>query len=273
MSSQGPGSGYVPPWGVVVLGALLLSVAGLSIYSLVQFWPPATTATNAGQQAAATVAWFPWNLSVPRDSAFFVVVLAAGSLGASVHALRSLGWYVGNRNMRQSWVPSLLLLPMVGALLALLAYLVVRAGLVSGPLSSEAVSPFGFVALAGLVGLFTDQTIGKLKAVFETLLAPAPTGADHSPGAAPTGADHSSVAAPLIDWLSATSGAAGTELRIRGSNLAQVTQAFFGDQPVIPLAVSGSEVVVTVPSGAATGPVSLVGPNGKAISAETFEIT
>jgi len=95
---------------------------------------------------------------------------------------------------------------MVGALLALLAYLVVRAGLVSGPLSSEAVSPFGFVALAGLVGLFTDQTIGKLKAVFETLLAPAPTGADHSPGAAPTGADHSSGAAPMIDELSATSG-------------------------------------------------------------------
>jgi hypothetical protein len=187
--------------------------------------------------------------------------MTAGALGASVHALRSLSWYVGNRNMRMSWVLPLVLLPIVGALLALVAFIVVRAGLISGPLSSDAVSPWGFAALAALVGLFTDQTIGKLKAVFETLLAPAPKGADHGTGA------------PIIDQLSVTSGPIGTELRIRGSNLAQVTEALFGDVSAKPTSASDSEVAVKVPGGAPTGPVSVVGPGGKATSAQEFDIS
>lgn len=53
------------------------------------------------------------------------------------------------------------LLPIIGALMALLAYVLIRGGLVTTQASSEDVNPYGMAAVAGLVGLFSQQASEK----------------------------------------------------------------------------------------------------------------
>ena len=67
-----------------------------------------------------------------------------------VHTLRSLYWYVGNRNLRYSWLLMYITLPITGAALALIAYVVLRGGLTTTFASSQDTSPFGMAALVGL---------------------------------------------------------------------------------------------------------------------------
>ena len=103
----------------------------------------------------------------------------AGALGSLVHALRSLYWYVGHGELVLRWVPKYFLLPFEGAILGLVFYLVVRGGFLSLQATGKDINPFAFAALAGLVGLFSEQALEKLKKVSETLWTEAPTVAYH----------------------------------------------------------------------------------------------
>lgn len=258
----GPGSGYMRPWAIAVLAVLLTGLAGLAAYSLIQFWPPGPPSGSSVPPDSADVGWFVLTLSrVPRDVAYFVVVLLSGTIAGSVHSLRSLAWYVGNRNMRQSWFLRLMLLPIVGSLLALVTYIVLRAGFVAAPGATDVVSPFGFAALGVLVGLFSDQTIGKLKDIFETVLTPAEKGADTTKGTE-----------PVVEHISPLSGAAGSELTITGTNLAHITQVLFGNVLAIPDQTLDGEIKVKVPGNAQNGVITVVAPGGRASSHEEFSL-
>ena len=104
------------------------------------------------------------------DRAYFLVVVLAGAIGAMLHVLRSFYEYVGERKLRWSWVPSYFILPFIGAILAAITYVVLRAGLLSGPVALVG-NPFGFAAVGALVGLFSRQANKKLKLVFEAAFA------------------------------------------------------------------------------------------------------
>jgi hypothetical protein len=60
-------------------------------------------------------------------------------------------------------------------------YVVVRGGFFSPQTTFENTSPFGFAALAALVGLFSEQAVLKLKKVAETVLEPPAPGEDAKP--------------------------------------------------------------------------------------------
>jgi hypothetical protein len=109
----------------------------------------------------------PWNVDI--EILFFLIVACAGALGGSVAAIRSLGVYVGSRTLFRSWIPFYFFKPLVGALLATIMYLLLRAGLFSPSASNAQVSPYGFAAIGALVGLFSDQASEKLKRVAEEL--------------------------------------------------------------------------------------------------------
>jgi hypothetical protein len=95
-------------------------------------------------------------------------------LGGLVHTLRSFSMYVGTRQLRWSWVPFNLLLPVVGALGGTLFYLVFRAGLFSSSTATSDASPYGFAAIAGLVGLFSEQAVEKLRQIAREMFTEAP---------------------------------------------------------------------------------------------------
>jgi hypothetical protein len=109
------------------------------------------------------------------------MVILAGTLGSLVHTVRSVYWYVGNRRLKWSWVVKYILQPFAGGALAMIFYVVVRGGFFSPQTTVENTSPFGFAALAALVGLFSEQAVLKLKRVAETVLERPAPGANATP--------------------------------------------------------------------------------------------
>jgi hypothetical protein len=172
----GPGGKYVGTVGAIITTLILLILSAALIIGVIAAWP-----TTDGTHQILNM---PVNLD--PDHAIFVVVAFSGALGGSIHALRSLYWYIGNRDLRRSWLAFYACVPMLAAALGLVFYIVARGGLLSGQASSNAVNPYGFCAVAALVGLFSSQTVAKLKDVFSTLFATADTGRDHVPPTIPS---------------------------------------------------------------------------------------
>jgi len=113
-----------------------------------------------------------------------------------------------------TWVASYVLIPVVGAVLATLVYLVLRAGLL--PSSGASGDPYGFAAVAALVGMFSSQAASKLKDVFETLFAKAEPGSD------------SLEATIAIGDFAPASGKVGDPVTITGTGLQDVDTVEFG---------------------------------------------
>jgi hypothetical protein len=168
----------MPRW-AVVLFTIVITVSGvLTLYSLWSFWP-LTPATGKTPPEYQTVDYFAWQPKVTREELFFIVVALGGALGGFIHTLRSLSWYIGNRQLRWSWLPFNLMLPVIGALGGTVFYVVLRAGLFSSSSNVDAASPFGFTAVALLAGLFSEQAMEKLRLLASELFAQQPQGEDH----------------------------------------------------------------------------------------------
>jgi len=150
----------VGPWLGTLVVVYLVAVAVGLLVALVALWPSGPNF---------------------EEAELLLVVILSGALGGMVHALRSLYWYIGNRDLVHSWLAMYVLLPFVGAVLGLVFYLVVRGGFFSPQAGAEQTSPYGFAALAALVGVFSEQAVLKLKQVAETLLTKTQKGEDHAP--------------------------------------------------------------------------------------------
>lgn len=166
------GHGFVPKWWIVAFTFLLLLVAGLLLYSLWALWPSELAAGE--KNPAQPVTYFGASFDVSINTLFFAIVALAGALGGLVHTLRSFSMYVGTRYLRWSWIPFNLLLPVVGALGGTVFYLVFRGGLFSTSTAATDANPFGFAAIAALVGLFSEQAIEKLRHIAKEMFAEAP---------------------------------------------------------------------------------------------------
>lgn len=170
---------------VIILIVTVVAAVGC-LYSLFAIWP-SDSIIGAGATAKVPVVSHPVpvvmfgdRFSITVDEQLFVVVALAGALGGLVHALRSIVWYIGNRQLRWSWVAFYFLLPIVGAAGGTIFYILARGGLFSPSTSSSAnLNPFGFAAIAVLVGLFSEQAVVKLRAVATTVFAEAEQGANH----------------------------------------------------------------------------------------------
>lgn len=167
---SGVGRHFVSPTGVVVLGSIILMAMLAGIYALVAVWPTSAVATTTSSRVAGV------SLLLDREQRLFVVVAIAGALGGLIHSARSLYEYVGNRMLRRSWLLMYVSLPFIGAALAVVFYVILRGGLITG--TAAQVNVFGFAAVAALVGLFSPEAAEKLKQIFSTLLAPVHEGRD-----------------------------------------------------------------------------------------------
>ena len=72
-------------------------------------------------------------------------------------------------------------MPFVGISLGLAFYFVIRGGFFASGTSIQDLSPHGFVALAFLVGMFSEQAVGRLKKVAEALFIKSSPGNDSFP--------------------------------------------------------------------------------------------
>ena len=67
-----------------------------------------------------------WAISISDEGQLLFMVVLAGALGGQVRSLRSFAWYVGNKELKRSWLPQYILTPFVGAILAIISYFIIR---------------------------------------------------------------------------------------------------------------------------------------------------
>ena len=76
---------------------------------------------------------------------------------------------MGNRQIYTSWVWGYILRPFIGVALATIFYFVIRGGFLSAGAGAEDISPFGISAMAGLVGMFSQRAMDKLREAADNL--------------------------------------------------------------------------------------------------------
>lgn len=241
------------PW-VVVLNVIFIVTSLLLIYAAMAFWPPAlpaagATSTISTAEPKTSPVFFGMTIGMTREQNLLLLVAILGGLGAMAHVLRSFFKYVGERVLLWSWVTQYFLIPFVGALLATITYILLRAGLISGGGVQEG-NIWGFAAVATLVGLFTAQAMSKLKEVFETIFTAPPTGSETID---PTGG------APSPIDFSPKEGKAGVGVALTGKGLENGTAVVFGGGTPSDAtwnAKTGS-LLTKVPAGATDGPLKV----------------
>lgn len=154
----------------IVIGIYLIVFFVLSLYFLIYFWP-----------ISSQKVFSLFGREISNEVPLILVVTLSGALGKLIHSFRSFYWYVGHRKLVRSWLWQYILSPFIGAALAIAFYFVIRGGLFSPGASITDTRPFGFAALAVLVGMFSDQAVLKLKDVADTLLTKPKPGANAVP--------------------------------------------------------------------------------------------
>jgi N-acetylglucosamine-6-sulfatase len=110
--------------------------------------------------------------------------------------------------------------------------------------------------------LFT--TIGSAGSLAQAQI-PTATGVEATRGAV-TGT-------PSVTGFSPGQGTAGTQVAITGTDFSAATDVQFSGTSAAFTITDDSDITATVPSGAATGPISVVTPDGTATSTDSFTVT
>lgn len=139
------------------------AVSAAVVWGIVTFWP------NTPVPEVVETSYFGVHKEVSGELLMLIITLLTGALGGTLHAIRSYFFWVGRREFSKDYTSWYLLKPIAGSFAAFIFYLVVRGGFFTPGTSIEGASPYGFAALAGLVGLFSDQAVEKLKEVAENL--------------------------------------------------------------------------------------------------------
>jgi hypothetical protein len=174
------------------------------------------------------------------QSKLLLLVVLAGALGGVLHAGRSLFSFVGNRNLRVSWLWMYYFLPLNGAVVGALFFLVMLAGLFSVQ-GNTAQSFFLIIGVAAIVGMFSQQAVEKLKQISEAILTKLPPSADQKPK-------------PLtVATLTPTQGptAGGTAVVLTGTGFASGATVSFGGVAASGVKVTSERIDAVTPAHAA----------------------
>jgi hypothetical protein len=137
---------------------------------------------------------------VPDEVRLFLIVAVVGYLGGLLHSIRSFVWYAGHDQLERRWIPFYVSTPIIGMTMAILFYLLFRAGFISPGTAAAETNTYGFAAIAGLVGLFSGNASQMLENIAGVLFAKVQEAAGKvSPGDFQLTADRSSQTVALGD--------------------------------------------------------------------------
>lgn len=258
----------------ILLGAYLAAVCGLLLYLFGEFWPSDLKGAKLPVAAMVKLFWWKEARTTTAEIQILVLVLCAGAMGSMLHAVQSFVTFHGSQSLAKSWLPWYLLRPFVGALLALIFYLLIRGGLIAGvPSSGETQFPvnvIGIVSAAALVGMFSDLASLKLKEVFSTMFASNVKRADPLPSSATT-------AKPLISGTEPSALTKGRQvgLRIRGKNFVRESKVSLDGQPRETKYVSPGELMAVIEptdvADAGTRKITVVNPEDRGGVSDPWE--
>jgi hypothetical protein len=222
------------PQAIVVLAQAQIPASGIT--------PASTLLAGA---LVSVVETRPGPCDAPGSTIWRLILLVAwvGALGGLTHAMGSFGTYVGNRELKPSWLWWYGLKPVLSAAVAVLVFLVFRAGLAPdlGLATGDCLKVAGF---AGLVGLFAEPATVKLKDIFDAFFTPRRDPREDKSGqvAASTPPQIRSV-----DPKTLKAGNAAV-LQIAGANFADGCVVRIGPESFLPRRISSSALEVSVPA-------------------------
>jgi hypothetical protein len=162
----GPKVGKLP---TNILGFVIVILFLLTGYYMYALWPIQI------KDASGNLAWDKSMTlidgTIEAEQRMIVLVLLAGLCGSLIHAATSFSNFVGEGKLDKSWIWWYILRPIIGMGVALVFYIIFRAGLMSNT-GLETLNVYGIMTLAALAGLFSDRATLKLKEIFETLFQP-----------------------------------------------------------------------------------------------------
>lgn len=194
---------------------------------------------RVGEKSASLKEAFAFTCPDRTQTRLLLLVLLAGALGGTLHALRSLFYFIGNRNLRLSWLPMYLVLPVSSAAIAAVFFLVFVGGLFDVQAGNGS-NYFVMVGVSALVGMFSQQAVEKLKKISEAILTATPPSAD---------ADGASTFAIGLIEPENGSRAGGESVRITGSGFDDKTTVMFGATEAAVVWASPTELKVKTPPG------------------------
>ena len=114
-----------------------------------------------------------FKITINPEIRLILIAVIMGILGALLMNMWSLAVYVGNKKYLTSWFLFYLLRPFASIPLAVIIYLALRGGILNwNSDGTQAVNEYGIATICGLAGMFTKETLAKLREVFETLFKP-----------------------------------------------------------------------------------------------------
>jgi hypothetical protein len=198
----------------ICFGVVLIALPLILIAALYVLWPVYITSQDGKTTALANVPLFGASSALAIDYRLLLIVVITGALGSYVHTATSFATYVGNSQLHRTWLWWYILRPLIGSVLALMFYFVLRGGLLTVSSGSKDLNPYGLAAVAGMVGMFAKQATDKLRETFDNLFRTAPGKGDDQR------ADKLDSTAPVILALSpATLSVAAQALTIKISGL------------------------------------------------------
>jgi hypothetical protein len=165
-----------------LIGLYMIAMAMLLTYVVFCLFPERVAGENNKLIWNTALKIFRYEGAVSPETRLLLLVMAMGALGSYIHAATSFVSYVGNRSFIRSWTWWYMLRPFIGVSLAIIFYFVVRGGFLSAGADASDTSPYGFAALAGLVGMFSKQATDKLEELFGDLLVTRKGGGDQKRG-------------------------------------------------------------------------------------------
>lgn len=191
---------------------------------------------------------YTYTCPAPTGSNLFLMLVMAGALGGCIHALRSFFWYTGQRELKWSWLPMYYTLPFVGAAMAMIFSLLIFAGFVDNT-TGRSQSLF-IIAVAGLVGMFSQQAALKLTDVANAFFTKPGQGSDARPQKSLSVGETDTKATPIrVTGIDKKTGKAGDAVKISGSGFNTSTRVTFGGKPARVKEFDSTSITVEAPQG------------------------
>ena len=160
--------------GIIIGGILLIVFTILPIIFIIGLWPDRMPLPKDETQFYTNHLFqVKWNASgtLHINTIMFLLVSLAGFTGNMIHIATSFTNYVGSEKFKRSWLLWYFVKPFTAVGIALIIYLVLKAGLLNFD-GANGANPFGIVILSALAGLFTDKAMLKLEEVFIIIFKP-----------------------------------------------------------------------------------------------------
>jgi hypothetical protein len=201
-------------------------------------------------------------VELEQDRKLILLVMLIGALGALLAASRSLANFVGNKTFEPSWSLYYLLRPLFGAGLAAIVFFGYRIGAVSGLKDATPADPFRAAFVAGIVGLFADTVLQKLKDTIDALL---PSKDDRSNKL------NSSKTATAPSVTSAQGAITSKQMTVRGQGFLSGATVTLNGQAREVTFVDATQLRVTLTDADKEGPVTVIVTNPDKQASAAFD--